>query len=137
MANYTFETVAVGANLFNGYNVGIGTPDTLQLKLYTNDATITSATVVGDLTECVDGGYSAYALTPGSWTVTWSTDRSIATFTVDNTITFAGTTSIYGAYITNAAGTILIGVADFGTVKSYDAADELVFTEGSFGIKPV
>jgi hypothetical protein len=28
-------------------------------------------------------------------------------------------------------------VADFGTVKSYDAADELVFTEGSFGIKPV
>ena len=129
MASFTFKTVATGSVKFGEYRVGKTAADTLQLKLYTNNITPTVNTVVGDLTECADGGYSAYALTPASWTVAWDTDHSGATFTVDNTITFAASASIYGAYLTNADGTVLMGIADFSGVKNFDASDEFTFTE--------
>jgi hypothetical protein len=137
MASYTFQTVTTGSNAILEYAVDKTAADILQLKLYTNDATITVASVVGDLTECADATYAAYALTPASWTIVWDTDRSNATFTVDNTITFTDAASIYGMYLTNAAGTILIGAADFGAVKSFDAGDQLIFTEGILALKPV
>lgn len=137
MASYTFDTVTTGSNLFEEYKVAKTTADILQLKLYVNDATITAATVVADLTECTDAGYAAYALPGSSWSVVWDTDRSVATFTVDNTITFVSAASIYGMYLTNAAGTVLMGAADFGAVKSFDAGDQFTFTEGVLKNKPV
>jgi len=137
MASYTFQTVTTGSNVMLEYAVDKTAADTLQLKFYTNDINITVSTVVGDLVECADTGYSAYALTPASWNVAWDTDHSNAVFTVDNTITFDSAANIYGMYLTNAAGTILIGAADFGAVKSFDAGDQLVFTEGILALKPV
>ena len=137
MASYTFQVVATGSSLMLENFVNKTAIDERKLKLYVNDATITTATVVGDLTECTTSGYAAYALPGASWTVSWSTDKSIANFTVDNTITFAAGVTVYGAYITNAAGTILIGAADFGAGKTFASGDELKFTDGNLTSEPV
>lgn len=137
MASYVFNKVITGANLTMEYQVAKTAADTMKLKLYTNVISFSNATVVGDLTECVDGNYAEYALTPASWSVAWNTDQSEATFTTDNTITFDSSATIYGAYLTNSAGTILIGVSEFGSAKSYDAGDQITFTEGVLADKPV
>lgn len=84
-----------------------------KLKLFSNDATLTADSVVGDLTEVSGGGY-----TPGG------TDLLGANFVVDivggiaqaaysqKQFTFTGTIDgsgiVYGYYVTNAAGTELI-----------------------------
>jgi hypothetical protein len=110
--------------------VGKTAVDELQLKLGTTDVPYASTKVIGDMTECADATYAAYALTGTSWTCTWTTDHTDSVFTVDNTITFTASATIYQMYLTNAAGTILIGMADFGGAKSFDAGDQFTFTEG-------
>jgi hypothetical protein len=78
-------------------------------RLYTNNVTPTTSTVIGDFTEATFTGYSSVA---GS-TVTWSTPalsghiaQTNGTNIIFNNTSGAGVT-VYGVYVTNAAGTKL------------------------------
>lgn len=84
------------------------------LKLFKNDATITDATVEGDLTEADFTGYSAAALTGGSWTTT-AGDPCTGTYAVQ-TFTRSSTgvaQSIFGYYVVTTTGGFLRWVEKF------------------------
>lgn len=87
-------------------NVTAGELATAKLRLYSNNLTPTNAQVIGDFTEATFTGYAAVTLS--GWTAA-SVAAHVASSTA-NPVTFtltAGTQSIYGWYITNAAGTVL------------------------------
>jgi hypothetical protein len=82
----------------------------LTLKLFTNNVTPATTTVVGDLTEAAGGGYGAITLTAGSWTVSTSSTPRQATY-AQQTFTFTGAltgaATIYGYYIIDADGVLV------------------------------
>ena len=84
----------------------------LTLKLYTNNYTPLDSSVAGDFTEASGGGYAAKTLTNGSWTVTPADDPSDAVY-AEQTWTFtgalAGSATIYGYFVIDADGTIVLG----------------------------
>lgn len=85
------------------------------LKLFTdNDITPSKDTVVGDLTEDTAAGYAAVTMTPASWTIgaVGSTAEMLASYP-QVTFTYTGTSTVYGYYITDTAGTCLMGCANF------------------------
>ena len=115
----------------------------LKLKLFATDVTPdpNGADVVGDYTEASGGGYAAKTLARGAgWTVTTADDPSDAIYT-QQTFTFTGvlTTNgtIYGYYVTNAAGTVLLWAEKLGApFTPYNNGDKLLVTpkvELSFG----
>lgn len=83
---------------------------TLTLRLFSNNHTPAAATTAADLTEVAGGGYAAIALTPASWSTTGGSPTSSAY--PEQTFTFTGATdspgTIYGYYLTNAAGTLVL-----------------------------
>lgn len=83
---------------------------TLTLRLYSNNVTISDTTVAGSFTEVTGSGYAAQALTAANWTVTEGTPTSAQY--PQATFTFTGAAgNVYGYYITNAAGTLLLAEA--------------------------
>lgn len=94
-------------------NAGIGktAATAWTLRLYSNDYTIVAASTEGNLTEVSGGGYAGVALTAANWVTTPGSPTSSAyplqTFTFTGTIGGSGT--VYGYYITNAAGTLVYG----------------------------
>ncbi len=97
--------------LLDTFFVGTAVQNTV-LKLFVTEVTPGKHSVVGDFTEAVGGGYAAITLTRGAgWTITVADDPSDAIYT-QQTFTFTGAlttnTKIYGYYVTNAAGTILL-----------------------------
>lgn len=73
-------------------------PQTLLLKLYTNNYTPIETSVEGDFTEAAGFGYAAISLTPASWTITPGapTDSAFP----QQTFTFTGALgNVYGYYI--------------------------------------
>jgi hypothetical protein len=96
-----------GERLMAEYALGKTAPSTLTLRLFTNNASLSEATVAGDLTELSGNGYAAQALTGASWTVTEG-DPTVAqhpqmTFTASG----GGWGNVYGYYITNASGALI------------------------------
>lgn len=83
----------------------------LTLKLYTNDYTPLDTSVAGSFTEASGGGYAAKTLSNGSWTVTTGNDPSDAVY-AQQTFTFTGTlsggASVYGYYVVDADGVLLL-----------------------------
>ena len=78
-----------------------------KLQLYANDLTPSDGTSVGTVTACGVSGYSAIALSAGTFTV--STNGGITTANyVQQTFTLTTAGSAYGYYITNSAGTTLL-----------------------------
>lgn len=71
------------------------------LKLYSNDYTPITTSVVGNFTEVTGGGYASKTLTGNSWTVSAGGVASYA----QQTWTFTGSVgNVYGYYLTNASG---------------------------------
>jgi hypothetical protein len=83
----------------------------LVLKLYTNDYTPLDTSVAGSFTEASGGGYAAKTLSNGSWTVTTGNDPSDAVYaqqTFTFTGTLSGTASVYGYFVVDADGVLLL-----------------------------
>ncbi len=78
--------------------LNITAPQTLKLKLYSNNYTPIEASVEGDFTEAAGFGYAEVSLTPGSWVVTPGNPTSAAF--PQQTFTFTGALgNVYGYYI--------------------------------------
>lgn len=102
----------------------------LKLKLYTNDYTPAHDDVVGDYTEMGSvQNYTEKTLAPASWNAatagtgsgTANANKATATygqqtFTADGT---GGSQTVYGYFITDDAGTTLLGAEKFATAKTY------------------
>ena len=83
-------------------------PGTLTIGLFENVITPGESDVVGSYTEPVGGGYSAQNLSGGSWTFATDTGVSTATHT-EVTFTFtSGPYSIYGYFILDGSGNLLL-----------------------------
>src|SRR5690349_6733677 len=82
---------------------------TLTLRLFSNNLTPGASTTEADVTEVAGGGYAGIALTAASWVTTPGSPTSSAY--PQQTFTFTGATdspgTIYGYYVTNAAGKLL------------------------------
>lgn len=109
------------------------TPSTNQvLHLFRNDVTPSDTTTIGDLAEVTAAGYAALTLTPTEWTITTDGDGAAYAQQPSQEFTLSAADTIYGYYITNTAGSILLWLqraefapASFGT------------SGGVFTIKPI
>ena len=73
-------------------------PQTLRLKLYTNNYTPVEASTEADFTEASGNGYADVSLTASSWTITPGAPTSAAF--PQQTFTFTGNLgNVYGYYI--------------------------------------
>jgi len=103
-------------------------PDNCKLKLFTDDQAITEGMVVGDLTECAAAGYAAKTLTGASFTVATAGGVTTASY-AEQTYTFSASATIYGWYLTNNDGSILLAV------EKWDAPITIV-DSGTIAITP-
>ncbi len=86
-------------------------PETLKLKLFTNNLSYTEAKVEGDLTECSAAGYAAISLTGASWSSTGA-DPSHVDF-AQQTFTLTAASTVYGYYYAQTSSGKLIGLEIF------------------------
>jgi hypothetical protein len=87
--------------------VNFVSPETLVLRLYTNNYTPVEASLVGNFTEAAGFGYSSVSLTPASWTTTPGNPTTAAYPQV--TFTFTGALgNVYGYYITQTTSGLLM-----------------------------
>lgn len=78
--------------------LNITAPQTLKLKLYTNNYTPVEGSTESNYTEAAGNGYAAISLTPGSWTITPGAPTSAAF--PQQTFTFTGNLgNVYGYFI--------------------------------------
>lgn len=117
--------------------VGKTAAGALKLRLYTNNYTPTHTDTVASYTEMgAVQGYSLKTLATASWnagvagtgtgTATGnhaSIDYAQQTFTADGT---GGAQTVYGYFITDSAGTTLIGGEKFATAKTYSLAGDAI-----------
>jgi len=107
-----------------------------KLHLMKNNPAISAATVIGDLTEANFGGYAAKAATAAAAVftdpVTGNTIIRIPdpaggwAFAATGTPPANSPQDIYGAYVTNAAGDKLLGVAKFSSPITINTAGQLI-----------
>ena len=82
----------------------------LTLKLFTSNTTPADTDTSGTYTEAAGGGYAAKTLTAGSWTVAQVSGIATASYAQQSFVFTGGLTddaSVYGYYITNAAGVLI------------------------------
>jgi len=91
------------------YLVGSDTTvEALTLRLFSNNAAITDSTVVASVTEVTTGdGYTPKVLTGSSWTVSAGPPPS-ASYPQQTWTFTAPKGNIYGYYVTNASGILLL-----------------------------
>ena len=87
--------------------------ENFDLKLFSNNITLSAATVIGDFTEVTGGGYALKSLTGSSWTVaTNGSGEAEATYAAQ-TFTFTGTIGgsgiVYGYYYIQTTSGALMG----------------------------
>jgi hypothetical protein len=108
----------------------------LKLKLFVSNTTPAETDTVATYTEMSTQGYAEITLTAATWaaaaagTGTGTANSNKAskayaqqTFTADGT---GGSTTVYGYYITNSAGTVLIGAERFATAKVMAIAGDAI-----------
>jgi hypothetical protein len=76
------------------------------LRLFTNNLTPSSTTVIGDITQATGGGYSAITMTSASWSVATVAGVTTASYP-EVTFSFTTSATVYGYYVTNIAGDLL------------------------------
>lgn len=100
------EGEAVNLKALLGHTIA-ATP--LTLRLFANNKTPAHGDTSASYTEVSGGGYAAFALTGGTWTVTAGTP-STATYPA-HSFTFTGPTggtgTVYGYYITDANNKVI------------------------------
>src|SRR3990167_3121364 len=81
----------------------------LSLKLFSNNVTLANTNTASSFTEVAGGGYASKSLTFANWIITTGSPSN-GTYDSHQTWTFTGATNspgtIYGYYITDAAGVI-------------------------------
>lgn len=107
-----------------------------KMHLMQNNPAITAATVVGDLTEADYGGYAAKAATAAAAVFTDPLTGNLIIRIPDPAggWAFASTgtppanvpQTIYGAYVTDAAGAILLGAVKFADPITITAAGQII-----------
>jgi hypothetical protein len=105
-------TVDVGEVELLSRAVNKTAPDNLRLKLYSNDKTPADADTVASYTEVTGSGYADKVLTGASWTVSSITNVATASY-AQQSFDFTGAANVYGYYVTNNAGTILLWAERF------------------------
>lgn len=88
------------------------------LHLYTNNVTPGATDTVSTYTEEDDASYAEVTLSGGSWTIETSGGEGTATYP-QVAISIATTTTIYGYYVTNSAGTTLLWAERFSSPSTY------------------
>lgn len=83
------------------------TQDDCVLHLFTNNITPGETDTVSTYTEVSGLGYTTKQLTGDNWTIATYSGESIASFP-QQTFTFTGAVTVYGYYVTNHDGSILL-----------------------------
>ena len=120
-----------GKNKLLELMLGLDLAENLQLKLFTNDATLAAATVASDLTEMDTHGYAAKTLAMASWGAPSvaagmagsSYAQQVFTATDDDDGT---TTNVYGYYVVMATTGTLMWACEFGAPKPMTYENETI-----------
>lgn len=81
-------------------------PTNTVLRLYSNNLTPSSTTVLGDITQVTATGYSAITLTAATWTVATTLGVTTASYP-EQTFNITTAATVFGYYITNVGGDLL------------------------------
>jgi hypothetical protein len=100
------SNVGEGEMLKRVLNITV-TDNDVVIRLYSNNYTPVEASVVGDFTEITATGYSAVTATPGNWVITEG-DPTDASYPQTEFALSSAEPEVYGYYITNSAGDILL-----------------------------
>lgn len=103
----------VGEVLMLKYALNHTAPGDPVLRLFVNDITPDDDTVVEDLTEATEAGYSAITLTGTEFTISTNGSGDTVAEYAEQTFTFTEAATVYGYYVTDAAGTGLLWVERF------------------------
>lgn len=102
---------------------GSTTPESLVLRLYSNDKTPSSTDVTADYTEFSGGGYSSITLTPANWTISGGS----AIYPQQSWTFNAAATDVYGYYLVTETSNELIFAERFsGGPYSISASGDIV-----------
>ena len=128
MASTTFTTVQDGLILLLEYSVNKIDNENLELRLFSNDATISEDTILTDLVESTN--YTYVTLDPANFTVNYSlsSTRAEATYGVTINMPITGSDTIYGAYLTTTSEARLVAATKFGYAREASAGDVIQFT---------
>ncbi len=93
------------------------TPENHEIFLFSNDETITSATVDADLTEITTNGGAKQTLTKASWTAATDADPVVSRYNGSTGVvwTITGSLTVYGWAIRGMTSGKLYAAENFGT----------------------
>lgn len=86
------------------------------LHLYTNDYQGVEESTKSSFTEATDGSYASVTLTGTSWTITEGAPTEAAYAQQD--FTFAGSSTVYGYYVTDDSDSTVLWTEKFSTAAS-------------------
>lgn len=92
--------------------LGVSSASLPVLRLYTNSVSISAATVLSDVTECVDGIYSSAVLGSGGWTFSLSSGVEQGVYS-DVIFSIGTTDTIVGYFITDYSYSTLLAIEAF------------------------
>lgn len=96
--------------------LALGASPSLKLRLFSNNVVVGPTTVLSDLTQASFAGYSAASPAWGAPALVGTTAQIVPSPTnVDFSYSGGSTTTVYGAYLTDAANTALFGATTFTT----------------------
>lgn len=122
--------------------VGLDLQENMLLKLFTNDLTITDATVAGDFAEMTGQGYAAKTLSMSSWGApTWdAVNKQASSAYAEQVWNFngeGGLVNVRGWYLVMATTGTLLLACKFGAPKPIQNAGETikVTPQKKYGLK--
>lgn len=95
---------SIGEQLMLKYMLNHTTATNAVLRLYTNNLTPSDADTLSSFSESTAAGYAAKTLTGSAFTIGTTSDTTTAVYSAQ-TFTYSTSETIYGYYLTNAAGT--------------------------------
>lgn len=103
---------ALAAALQQVVNQSPPTPANVVLRLFTNALSPANTDLITAYTQCTDAMYAAFTMIGATWVLTTITGGQQMAYPSHNFL-FAGTQTLYGWYITDAAATIVIAAGNF------------------------
>jgi len=108
----SFITCDQGEIVLLKYMLNFAPADNVVLHLFNNNYTPTTSDTLATYTESSAAGYAPKTLTGAAWTFTNVSGTSTATY-ARQTFSYTTSENVYGYYITNNAGTVLIWTERF------------------------
>ena len=102
----------VGEVLLLSYMLNNVQPADVKLHIYVNDYTPVEGSTIANFTECTAAGYAPITLTGANWTISTVAGVTTASYP-EQTFTMTATSTDYGVYITNNAGTQVLWAERF------------------------